>query len=151
MSYSTFEDQRLKHLDFIHGVINRLASNGFVLKGWAITLAAALFGVALSSQKPSVAAVALVPVAAFWCIDAYFLRSERLFRAFYDQVSAMDERIEPFEMSATGRAFVDRVRSGEVVCDKDVASWLRTALLRPIVSIFYGSLVVVTGIVTWLA
>lgn len=151
MSYSTFEDQRIKHLDLIQSVINRLASNGFLLKGWAITLAAAFFGFALNSQKPIVAGVALIPILAFWGIDAYFLRSERLFRALYDQVCAKDEAVEPFWMGATGDTFVTRVRSGGLRCDTDVASWMRAAFLRPVVSIFYVSLLAATGVVAWLA
>lgn len=32
-------DNKLKHLELIQGVINRMASNSFKLKGWAVTLA----------------------------------------------------------------------------------------------------------------
>ena len=36
----------IKHLEFIQAVITRMAGNSFVLKGWAITLAAAGFALA---------------------------------------------------------------------------------------------------------
>jgi hypothetical protein len=35
-----FEESELKHLEFIQGVIARLANNSFLLKGWSVTLVA---------------------------------------------------------------------------------------------------------------
>ena len=32
-----------KHLEIIQGVINRMASNSFSLKGWAVTLVVGIF------------------------------------------------------------------------------------------------------------
>ena len=34
-------DRKIKHLEFIRGVINRLASDSFRMKGWSVVLAAA--------------------------------------------------------------------------------------------------------------
>ena len=39
---------KLKHLEFIQGIITRMANNSFMLKGWAVTLVAGIF--ALSSK-----------------------------------------------------------------------------------------------------
>ena len=36
-------DKKLKHLEMVQGVINRMASNSFMLKGWAVTLVAGIF------------------------------------------------------------------------------------------------------------
>ena len=36
-------ESKHKHLEFIQGVVNRLASDSFRLKGWAVVLVAALF------------------------------------------------------------------------------------------------------------
>ena len=36
-------NNKLKHLEFIQRVINRMASNLFFLRGWTVTLIAALF------------------------------------------------------------------------------------------------------------
>ena len=36
-------DRKIKHLEFIQGVINRLASDSFRMKGWCVVLVAALF------------------------------------------------------------------------------------------------------------
>lgn len=45
-------DRKLKHLDFIQGVINRLSTNSFLLKGWSVVLVSALF--ALSANNSNV-------------------------------------------------------------------------------------------------
>ena len=39
------EDKR-KHLELVQGVINRMAGNSFMLKGWAVTLVAGIFALA---------------------------------------------------------------------------------------------------------
>ena len=39
-------DKKLKHLEMVQGVINRMASNSFMLKGWAVTLVAGIFALA---------------------------------------------------------------------------------------------------------
>lgn len=41
-------DNKVNHLEMIQGVISRMASNSFALKGWAVTLVAGIF--ALSSK-----------------------------------------------------------------------------------------------------
>ena len=42
-------EKKLKHLEFIQGAVGRMASNLFLLKGWTITLIAALFALAAKS------------------------------------------------------------------------------------------------------
>lgn len=36
-------DGKIKHLELVQGVINRMANNSFMLKGWAVTLVAGVF------------------------------------------------------------------------------------------------------------
>ena len=79
-------DSKLKHLEFIQAVINRMAANSFYLKGWSITLVAAIFVLATKDGNPNMVPVAYLPALAFWFLDAYFLRQERLFRQLYDTI-----------------------------------------------------------------
>jgi hypothetical protein len=67
-------DARIKHLEFVQAVIARQASNSFLLKGWALTVAAAFFGFVATQLHWEVALVALLPVIVFWFLDAYYLR-----------------------------------------------------------------------------
>jgi hypothetical protein len=81
------DEQNLKHLEMIQSVISRLAGNSFSMKGWSITLIAALMALAAKDANERYAAVALFPALCFWGLDAYYLRQERLFRKLYDAVS----------------------------------------------------------------
>jgi len=80
------DEKRIKHLEMIQGVINRLAGNSFAIKGWSITLASALIAIAVDKSDGRFALAALLPVMAFWILDGYFLWQERLFRKLYDAV-----------------------------------------------------------------
>ena len=79
-------ENRVAHLGMIQAVITRMARNSFLLKGWAVTLVAALFALASIDTREEFAILALLPVITFWSLDAYFLREERLFRKLYDGI-----------------------------------------------------------------
>ena len=80
-------DDLPKHLEFIQIVIERHARTSFVLKGWSVTVVAAVFLLAVRGADSALAMVAgLLPAAIFWGLDAYYLQQERLYRALYDHV-----------------------------------------------------------------
>ena len=57
--------KQIAHLGFIQGVINRLGSNSFLLKGWSITLVAACFALATKDAEKKIPTVGLV---FFWAL-----------------------------------------------------------------------------------
>ena len=81
-------DDLHKHLEFVQAVIARLANNSFLMKGWTLTVSLALLGYAVAHTSARVALLSVVPVLAFWYLDGYYLRQERLFRALYRHVSS---------------------------------------------------------------
>lgn len=68
---------KIAHLGFIQGVINRMGNNSFLVKSWSVTLLAALFA-ALSNENNLY--ILFLPLIIFWILDAYFLHQERLYR-----------------------------------------------------------------------
>lgn len=82
------DDFRLKHLEMLQAIITRMASNSFLIKGWAITLASALFALSAKDADRSFAFLAVFPALTFWALDAYYLKLERVFRNRYDDVAA---------------------------------------------------------------
>ena len=58
--------QKLKHLEFIQGVINRLATNSFQMKGWSVVLVAAILILLARESRLEAAYIALAPILAFW-------------------------------------------------------------------------------------
>ena len=91
--------QQVKHLEFIQGVVARLGNNSFLVKGWALTVAGGLLAFAASTQNTAVAATTLIPLLAFWYLDGYLLRQERLFRALYDDARRVGTTVELFSMN----------------------------------------------------
>ena len=94
------EDKRL-HLDFIQRIIARMANNLFYLKGWTITLIAALFALFVKDANSKFLVLAYFPVIICWTLDGYFLSQERLFRALYDHVRKLDNEKIDFSMDTS--------------------------------------------------
>lgn len=58
-------ESKLKHLEMIQGIINRMASNSFALKGWAVTLVAGIFALASKDTDKIYFLIAYVPIVVF--------------------------------------------------------------------------------------
>ncbi len=84
-------ENKRKHLEFIQNVINRMARNSFLLKGWCITIVAALIALAAKENNSNFLVVTIIPIFMFWILDGYFLYQERLYRALYDEVRVKKE------------------------------------------------------------
>ncbi len=82
------DSDRLEHVKMIQAVISRMAQNSFVLKGWSVTLGTGILGVAISEKQAVFAWLGFLPALAFWGLDAFYLRQEKLFRALHDDVCA---------------------------------------------------------------
>lgn len=91
-------EQKIKHLEFIQGVVNRMAANSFLIKGWCITLVSALFVLAAKDTNAKFLIIAYIPVSAFWILDGYYLYQERLFRGLYNQIRIKEESSIDFSM-----------------------------------------------------
>lgn len=91
-------DRKLKHLDFIQGVINRLSTNSFLLKGWSVVLVSALFALSANSSNVDFILLAYFPAISFWALDGYFLALERRYRSLYDRVRNLEPDQIDFSM-----------------------------------------------------
>jgi hypothetical protein len=116
-----------EHLLMVQSIIDRMAQCSFQLKSWAITLAFALAAFLTNEVAQTCLSVPSLPVIAFWLLDAWYLRQERLFRRLYDDVRKRQSNAD-FSMDVS--AFRD-----------SVPSLLATAA-SPTILGFYGPLVV---------
>ncbi|MFK9093001.1 hypothetical protein [Bacillus salipaludis] len=124
-------ENKLKHLEFIQGVINRMGQNSFLLKGWAVTLGAGLFAFANTQEMDyRFILIALIPTIFFWLLDGYFLWQEKLFRKLYDHVRKKGEG-EVIDFSMNVEPFVS-----------ETSSWIRTCLSNTL-SLFYLPIIVI--------
>lgn len=101
-------EKKINHLEMIQGIINRMASNSFALKGWAVTLIAGIFALAGKDADKMYFLVAYIPIIIFWGLDSYYLLQERLYRALYDKVRLLPEEKIDFSMKVLSREFMDK-------------------------------------------
>ncbi len=93
------DNNKLKHLDYIHNTINRMSTNSFLIKGWSITIISALFIFSDNKMNERILAIAVLAMIVFWYLNGYFLHQERKFRALYDKVRNLSESQIDFSMS----------------------------------------------------
>lgn len=121
-------ENKQKHLEFIQSAVGRMASNLFLLKGWTITLIAALFALAAKDADRTYFLIAYLPALMFWALDGYFLSQERRFRALYDHVRNLPESAIDFSMDTS--SFSSEMQN----------TWLGAMFSRTLL-VYYGALV----------
>jgi hypothetical protein len=95
------DDQWLKHLEFCQDIITRMNHSSFLLKGWSVTLVAAIFALAAPDQNQTYLVVAYFPVIMFWILDAYYLAQERKYRGLYELIATKDASVSDFSLDAS--------------------------------------------------
>ena len=113
-------DNKIKQLEFIQGIVNRLAANSFQLKGWSVFIVAAILGVGSIEKTSSIAILAVLPVIMFWGLDGYYLWQERLFRLLYDHVrkkkhDEIDFDMDPAPVKTNDKGYLAAARSRTVL------------------------------------
>src|SRR5205823_5764467 len=101
------------------------------------TVAGAFLGFAVTKDDRALALASLAPTIIFWVLDAYFLRTERLFRCLYERVCLLDAAVAPFYMSASAPEFVGLLGEQR---RKATSHW--ATFWRPALSLLYGALIV---------
>jgi hypothetical protein len=121
-------EAKLKHLEFIQAAIARMATNSFLFKGWAITIAAGLSAFAAVETRRALLAMAVVSTTLFWGLDGYYLWLERGFVHLHNDVAAKAEADIDFSMK------IDKTNAPR--------RWFKTCW-RPHLCIFYGAMIAV--------
>lgn len=90
-----------KHLEFLQTNIQRLVGNGFIIKGWGVTLLTAVLGATLKDSRAAYALFGLTPILIFWVLDGYFLALECEFRSKFDEavVLVRNNQMPTFDMT----------------------------------------------------
>ena len=84
-------ENKYKHMDYIQSAITRMASNSFYLKGWNVTIIAAIVALSIKESDWRIYACALLLNIVFWFLDAYYIKQEKLFRELYRKISAISD------------------------------------------------------------
>jgi len=132
---------KIAWLQMIQAAITRMSNYGFTLKGWGVTLVAALL--ALSVGKDSNSNIAMLGVLVsivFWGLDGWFLQTETRFRNLYDWASTQSALTHNFSFRFKHTEFKD---GEELQPVEDLSSYVFSRTLWP----FWGVLVVVCSLV----
>ena len=124
-----------KHLELIQGIINRLSTNSFLLKGWSVTLVSALFALSTSDSRANLIYVAYIPIAVLWGLDGFFLCQEELFRKLYDRVRVLPEEKIDFSMD------VNQIKG------KERPTWIGATFSKTLIP-FHGMLILPIVVMT---
>ena len=105
-------ESKLKILEMIQGIVNRMSSNSFTLKGWSITLVAAIFALSIQDvNKDYFILLVFIPIVMFWILDSYYLMKERGYRKLYDQTRILHQDSIDFKLSTDKANFCDYLMS----------------------------------------
>jgi len=118
----------IDELKIIQDVIKRMADNSFKIKGWTVTLI--VIALIFKSKAGVGPLVAFIPLFAFWLLDAYYLKIERIYRKIYEWTIANREQSDEFLFDLNPGRFETKVDSYMLT--------MFSITLR----IFYGSLFV---------
>ncbi|MDX1830504.1 MAG: hypothetical protein R3342_13270 [Lutibacter sp.] len=129
-------DNRVKHLEFIQLVITRMNVNSFLLRGWSVTLVAALFAFAAKDTNIEYVIITYVSTPLFWLLDGYYLSQERKYRDLYNKIRTTPENDIDFNMNAT-------------VMNSNKNSWFSSTFSITNL-IFYGTLIGITLVVMFI-
>lgn len=127
-----------KHLEMIEEVISRMSSNSFKLKGWTMTLVAAIVALGVGDSDKHFILFALLPIVCFCGLDCYYLRLERKYRHLYDLVRINSPEIEPFSMDLKNLPNDERTSMWE--CFKSPSVVVFYAVIIVAVLILYASI-----------
>tara|TARA_R110002050_G_scaffold267578_2_gene409274 strand:+ start:979 stop:1395 length:417 start_codon:yes stop_codon:yes gene_type:complete len=126
-------ENKIKHLEFIQLVITRMNINSFLLRGWSVTLVAALFAFAAKDTNIEYVLITYISTPLFWILDGYYLSQERKYRDLYNSIRNKKETDIDFDMNAT-------------IMNNNKNSWL-SSLFSITNLIFYGTLIAITLVV----
>lgn len=83
MKNDEYHENLLKEIDLIQNIINRMAKNSFLIKGWAVTLISVIIVFSGNIFRFYYCSLILI---GFWALDAYYLYIERRYRELYKWV-----------------------------------------------------------------
>ena len=98
-------ESRIRYLEAIQRVIDRLSNTSFILKGWAVSLVAGLMALAASGANQGYVMVTYIPIVVFWLLDAYFLMMERQYRKLFEENMDLSLEVRYFALKRKKATF----------------------------------------------
>lgn len=125
-----------KHLEMIENVISRMANCSFLIKGWTLTIIAAVFTLAAKDTDIKFVIIAYIIIPCFWILDGFYISKERQYRSLYDEVRQASGSQSDFSMDT--RRF-----------DEGRGTWLKSIFSKTL-NLFYIPLFVTILIIMFI-
>lgn len=129
--------EKVAHLGFIQGVITRMNTNSFLLKGWAVALVVGISAISTSTTSSGYLILAFFSMSAFWFFDAYYLHQEKLFRKLYEALS--EDKIQNIHFSMDTNVVRNLTETYCSVLFNKTIAFFYLPLLAIVVTLIYQS------------
>ena len=84
-------DNKIKHLEMIESVVQRMADNSFKLKEWTVAMVGIIGALSAQGTDKRFFLLVSIPMLAFWFLDSLYLQLERKYRELYNYVREKQE------------------------------------------------------------
>lgn len=91
----------------IENIIERMARNSFQLKGWTMTIVAAILTLNTKPVNLNFMIVVSTPLLVFWILDSFYLQQERRYRVLYGNVIKKEENNVDFNLNTSENIYND--------------------------------------------
>ena len=125
-------ENKIKHLEMIETIIERMGNNSFQLKGWAVALVSIIVALAARETDRKFFILAFIPLIAFWFIDSFYLQTERKYKQLYKNVLMKQESEIDFNMDT------------DDINVKGTRQRFWRCFFSETESLFYGSIIIAT-------
>lgn len=93
-------EKKIKHIEMVEAIIERMARNSFQLKGWSMTLITLVGAISAQGSDKRFIVLAFIPNLGFWILDSFYLQQERKYKQLYKNIIKKDETQIDFNLDA---------------------------------------------------
>lgn len=136
----TDAELRVRYLEMIQRIIDRLSNISVIVKGWAITLTAAILALASKDANRSFFVVAYLPSITLWLLDAWYLMLERQYRILFRQNATLDQPITSFHIERPLACRSEKTTYAQCFFSASVAWLYMTLILAILIAILISML-----------
>lgn len=94
-------EKKIRHIEMIEAIIERMAKNSFQLKGWSMTLIALVGAISAQGSDKRFILLAFLPILGFWILDSFYLQQERKYKQLYKNVIEKDKTQIDFNLDTS--------------------------------------------------
>ena len=93
--------KKIKHLEMVELIIERMAKNSFQLKGWTMTLITIVGAISAQGSDKRFISLAFISIIGFWLLDSFYLMQERKYKQLYKNIIEKDEEEIDFSLDTS--------------------------------------------------